>query len=246
MSRRKVPKKSTTDSGLAKAAASESAREQLNSWKGFAVVAALFLLLSQRLMTLISSYAVNIFSMDEWDFHGATLFEKHSLWEMFRWQHGPHGQGMGALLAYFAEPHFQWNSRSEAFLAGIIVILAAVCALYLKTRLFGPIGFYDVCIPLIFLNPLQHESLFGTTNFAHGPLPVLLVLLYCLAWTISSAPVRYSLVLFINFATIYTGFGLFLGIITPIALAADYWLNSERCSAPLKTRQSGPPNLVQL
>ena len=183
--------------------------------------------LAARLLALISDYAINVFFMDQWDFNDATLFQKHSLWEMFCWQNGPHRQGLGAILSYLVEPHFQWNSRSESFLVGMIVIFCTICALWLKTRLFGAIALFDICIPLILLSPLQYETLFITANLAHGPLPSLLIILYCLAWTISNIPLRYSLILLINFVTIYTGFGIFLGVITPIALIASYWINQR-------------------
>lgn len=108
--------------------------------------------LAARLLTLISRYAANVFFMDQWDFNDATLFQPHSLWEMFRWQHGPHRQGLGAVISFLIEPHFHWNSRCESFLAGAMVILAALCALWLKQRLFGALTVFDVCIPVIFLS----------------------------------------------------------------------------------------------
>src|SRR5690242_13573308 len=119
-----------------------------SNWELVAVLG-VFAALSARLFTLISGYAVNVFFMDQWDFNEATLFEKHSLWAMFRWQHGPHRQGLGALLTYWIEPHFRWSSRADAFLAGAVVVLAAALALYLKYRIFGKLGIFDVCIPLI-------------------------------------------------------------------------------------------------
>jgi hypothetical protein len=201
------------------------------SWPQTLMVLAVFAALATRLLALISQYAVNVFFMDQWDFNKATLFEPHSLWQMFRWQHGPHRQGLGAVLAYLIEPHFGWNSRSESFLVGGIVILAAACALWLKKRLFGSLTLFDVGIPLILLNTLQYETLFITSNLAHGPLPLLLVLLYCISWTVSRAWLRYSLVLLVNFLALYTGFGFFLGLITPLALALDYWLSLRHLPA---------------
>src|SRR6266403_1419066 len=201
------------------------ARKQF-SWSATLVLIFTFTL-AARLLALISDYAVNVFFMDQWEFNDATLFQKHSLWQMFCWQNGPHRQGMGALLSYLIEPLFRWNSRSESFLVGTVVIFATVCALCLKRRLFGTITLFDICIPLILLSPLQYETLFITANLAHGPLPSLMIILYCLAWTISNVPLRYSLVLLINFGTIYTGFGIFVGVITPIALIANYWMKQK-------------------
>jgi hypothetical protein len=193
-------------------------------WESIVVLAA-FAALSARLVVLISQYAVNVFFMDQWDFNEVTLFQKHSLWEMFRWQNGPHRQGLGAILSFLIDPLFHWNSRTESFLVGAIVILATGCALWLKRRLFGDFAFFDVCIPLILLTPLQYETLYITANLAHGPLPLLLVVLFCLAWTIANIYLRLSLVLLINFFAIHTGFGFFLGLITPAAIFADYCLN---------------------
>jgi hypothetical protein len=208
------------------------------------VVLASFAALSARLLALISHYAVNVFFMDQWDYNEATLFERHSWWQMFRWQHGPHRQGLGAIVAYVFDPPLHWNSRSESFLIGVIVLIATICALWLKIRLFGTIAIFDVCIPLILLTPLQYETLVITPNFAHGPLPLLLVLVFCLAWTVPNPPWRYSLILLLNFLAIHTGFGLFLGVITPVALAADYWLN--RKEHPSRAILSGISSLVSL
>jgi hypothetical protein len=166
---------------------------------------------------------VNIFFSDQWDFYSATLFEKHSLWQMFRWQHGPHRMGLGTLLSKLLEPHFQWSSRGEAFVATTIVTLAALCALYLKIRVWGPLSFADIAIPLIFFTPAQYESLWVTTDFAHGPLPLLLLVLYCLALTLEGTVTRYVLVLIVNFLGIYTGFGLLVGLITPVWLVLEYY-----------------------
>src|SRR5262245_2509253 len=191
----------------------------------FIVVFAAFAALSARLLVLISQYAVNVFFMHQLEVSEVTLFQMHSLWETFRWQNGPHRQGLGSVLSFLIDPLFQWNSRAESFLVGAIVILAAGSALWLKHRLFGNFTFFDVCIPLILLTPLQYETLYITANLAHGPLPLLLVILFCLAWPIPIIYLRLGLVLLINFYAIHTGFGFFLGLITPAAIFADYLLN---------------------
>jgi hypothetical protein len=187
------------------------------------LVAAATVLLSGRLFRLISRYAVNIFFWDEWDNKTATLFQRNSLWEMFTWQRGWHRLGMGALLEKALDPSFQWNSRSESFILGGIVAVAAVCALWLKFRLYGKFSIWDIAIPAIFFTPAQWETLYMTPIFSQGPLPFLLIVLYCLAWTCETSTVRYTLVLVINFVTIFTGFGIFLGVLTPVLLVLDFW-----------------------
>jgi len=190
----------------------------------FLVLGAYFLL-GVRFFGLISRYAVNVLFLDQWDFDDATLFQHHSIWEMFRWQHGPHRQGLGALSQWLIEPWIHWNGRYEAFGIGAIIVSAAVLALLLKVRLYGTIGYSDVIIPLLFLTPLQYETLVVTTNPAHGSLPLLLTVLYCLCWLIRTYCRRYSCVLLVNFLLIYTGFGIFIGPVTPTLLALDYYAN---------------------
>lgn len=129
----------------------------------------MFVILAGRLFRLISRYAVNLFFIDQWGINRATLFEKHSLWEMFRWQNGPHRQGAGALISYFLEPHFSWNSRTESFLIGGLIVFVAICALWLKMRLFHSIELSDVCIPLILFTPLQVGQIFVVANWAQCP-----------------------------------------------------------------------------
>ena len=196
------------------------------SWEAPLVISG-SVILAVRLFLLVSRYAVNIFYNDQWDFYDATLFQKHPLWEIFRWQYGPHRLGLGPLISKLLEPYFRWNSRGEAFLATAIVTAAAVAALYLKTRLWGRLRWFDLAIPLIFFTPAQFESLWITPDLAHGPLPVLLMVLYCLALTCEAAATRYTLALLLNFVAIYTGFGLLIGFITPLWLLLDYCSRRE-------------------
>src|SRR5262249_24186823 len=101
-------------------------------------------------------------------------------------------------------------------------------ALYLKYRLFGELRIFDLCIPLIFLTPLQYEAVLITANLTQGPLPLLLLLAYCGAWMISSPGLRYGLLLFVNCLAIHTGYCFFLGLITPMALGLDYYAARRR------------------
>jgi hypothetical protein len=187
-----------------------------------ALVAAVFAALAIRLFLLTARYSVNIFFWDQWDFDDANLFEHHPLWEVFRFQHGPHRQGLGSVLAALIEPWFQWNSRTEAFVATAIVVLLGLSMLYLKYRLFGVITWTDVVIPIIVFTPAQWESLWNTLNFAHGTLPVLLILVYCAAWTWRNQRLKYAAITALNFLTLYTGFGIFLGLLTPVLLTLKY------------------------
>src|SRR5205807_4968801 len=135
-------------------------------WRVPLLVSTACLVYAGRMFWLISRYAVNIFYVDQWDFNNATLVQRHSLWQMFRWQHGPHRQGVGALFERMVDPLFGWNSRTESFVIGGVIVVAAVCALWLKKRLYGELSVYDVVIPAILLTPALWQTLFMTQNFA--------------------------------------------------------------------------------
>jgi len=195
----------------------------LISYGPTALVATVWVLLAGRLVRLISRYAVNLFYLDEWDLKRATLFEQNSLWRMFTWQHGWHRLGLGPLIEKTFEPHFHWNGRVEPYALAAIVAAAAICSLWLKMRLNRSLSIFDIVISAIFFTPAQWETLYGIPIFSQGPVPFLLIVVYCLAWTCRKRALRYPLVLLINFVTIYTGFGLFLGVLTPVLLGLDYW-----------------------
>jgi len=188
------------------------------------VVLVAYLFLCVRFFHFISRYAVNILFDDPWSFDDATLFQPHTLWEMYRWQHGWHRQGLGALLQRLFEPAIHWNGRSEALLLGTVFVGAAVLALLLKVRLYGAVDYSDVIIPLLLLTPLQFETLVFAPNPACS-LPLPLIVIYGSCWSIRACHWRYTCVLVVNFLLIYTGFGIFMGPVTPVILALDYRAN---------------------
>src|SRR5579884_2324477 len=135
-----------------------------SSRTGQLAVAAVFIALATRLFLLVKRYAVDIFFWDQWDIHDASLYEHASAWEIFRFQHGPHRQGVGGLLSALIEPLFSWNSRTEAFVVTGIVVIAGIAILWLKYRLFGSITWVDIVIPMLVFTPAQWESDWNTVN----------------------------------------------------------------------------------
>jgi hypothetical protein len=192
-----------------------------------ALVGATFAVMGFRLFQLTAQNAVNVFYWDQWDFDDATLFEDHSLWEIFRWQHGPHRQGLGGLLSALVEPLFHWNSRTEAFLAAGLVVAAGLCGWYLKYRLFGSLSWKDVIIPMIMLTPARWDMIWMTVNLAHVILPIL-VIFYCLAWTCKNERTKFTLIVILTFLITYTGYGFFVGFLTPVLLFASYRAHTSR------------------
>ena len=178
-----------------------------------------------RLFGLINRYSVNILFWDQWAFY-TPLFKGAGLWRLFTWPHGPHRQGVGYLVIKAVAELTGWNTRAEVFAMGGILCLAL--ALLLRWRLFGRPAWTDILLPLIFLTPIQIEVYVGTPNPAHGIVPLCLLMGYGLSWTVTHRFLRYGLVLGVNFLSIFTGFGLFVGMITPMLIALDGYLAIRR------------------
>jgi hypothetical protein len=167
---------------------------------------------------------VNILFWDQWDFSDP-LFHEASLWEMFRRQWSPQRMGLGLIFTKVLAQVSGWNTRTEAFAIGGIMCFAMIFATVLKTRVSTSLCWSDVAIPLMFLTPLQYGIFVDVISPSHGPLPMLLLMLYCLAWGLSNSVLRYAIVVALNFLLIHTSFGLFVGIITPPLLAIESFRN---------------------
>ncbi len=184
-------------------------------------------LLIWRLFSFISHYSVNILFYDQLAFY-SPLFDYKNLWQVFSWQHGPHREGIGLVITAILANATHWNSKADAFAAGIILSLALLCALVLKWRLFGSITFADITIPFIFLTLFQYEALVVVPNLSYGVSPLLLIMLYCLALLLDKQIKRYLIILILNFLLIYTGFGVFMGLLTMVILLIDIYQSRHR------------------
>jgi hypothetical protein len=152
---------------------------------------------------------VNVLFWDEYDFLRA-LRVHATPWELFSWIHGPHRMGLGF---FFIGPVFalsRWDSRAEAFATGGLFLVILALTLFLKRRAVGRFSVCDACIPALVLTTAQFEAFIGTPNPAHGPIPLLLVVVAPLCWLVGSGPLRALLAAVVALAAAFTGFALFL------------------------------------
>ena len=174
-------------------------------------------LLSMRLFAFVDEYAVNVPYWDQWDFL-TPFFEGAGLWDRIRWQHGPHRQGLGAILLSVVYPLTDWNIRYECFVSACLLVLTCMVYLWTQKRLWGRWRITDLVIPLIFLSLLQSELFTGAPNPSHGPLPALLIALIAITLTIKNALLRCWVLGALSIVSTYTGFGFFNGLILPLWL----------------------------
>jgi len=189
------------------------------NWVGWIAAVALCLHSALRLFHLIDHYAVNLLFYDNFVYY-FSLAHRWNYWQRFTAPVGPHREGLGLLLSSVIAPISHWNMRAEAFAIGVILLCAMLAGLWMKKRAFGFVAWYDLIIfSCFFLTPKQWEIWSNTINSSHGVLPLLLIMLWCLSWTIQRKSFRDGSILSVNFLAIFTGFGIFLGLLTSLAFA---------------------------
>jgi hypothetical protein len=182
-------------------------------WQPGTLVIAVFVLLAARLLLYTRSFAVNLLFSDQWAVYSA-LFEEKGLLSAFRFQHGPHRQGLGGILIYLVAQLSGWDGRWDAYLVAVVLIISTILALLLKHRLTGRFDWLDAIIPILFLSLNQWETLTVVPNVSHSALPLLLVMVYAIALTVQRPTVQMTVLVVTNFLLLYTGFGIFAAFIT--------------------------------
>ncbi len=182
---------------------------------GLGATALSFLFFAVRLYALIDRHAVNVIFWDEWDYL-QPLRQGASPWTLFSWQHGPHRMGLGYLFIAAVYRLSGWDDRVEAFATGAVFVLAVPLALVLKARVVGRVTRLDCCVPALLLTTAQYELFVGAVNAAHGPIPLLLVLLSPFCWLVQQRALRALLGGTLALCAAFTGFALF--IIAPLAV----------------------------
>jgi hypothetical protein len=198
--------------------------QTINSNQKISLVLGLFVIavMSLRLFFLIKSYAVNMMFSDEWEIFGP-MFAHAGIWQIFNQQYGPHRQGMGGLIIWIVSSLSHWNSTADAYATFILVFAASFVALFIKRITFGKWTLSDLVIPVIFLTVSQFEVFIITPNEAHSAFPLLGILLFGISWLIPNRILRYVSIVITDFVTMFTGFGVFIGIVAPFLLALDVY-----------------------
>jgi hypothetical protein len=179
-----------------------------------------FLLLN--MIFFVDTYGVDLLYGDQWDYL-RPVFEGASLWELFRFQHGPHRMGVGLILDSWILQSTSWSARAEGFFAVGLMFLSSLLALGLKVRVCRSISVFDVAIALIFLYLAQYELLVLVPNLSHGPLPVLLVLSVAHVALSQNTGLRLFAYCVLDFVLVYTGFGIFAGLLIPLLILIEMY-----------------------
>ena len=186
-----------------------------------AVVLTVFAVMAMRQHKFVLRYTVNMMYWDQWSIYEPMFFEHQSWWRMFDMQWGPHRQGVGGLLIRAGATLSGWNSRWDSYEVSFTLIAAAAAALPLGVLcgIREPITL--VAIPPLFFTLRDYEMFVAASNVSHGAMPVFLIVCYCLCWFIRSSGLRLILLSVFTFCLIFTGFGLFMGLLSPLLLLIE-------------------------
>ena len=175
-----------------------------------------------RFFGVVSRYSVNLFFFDEWDEY-AGLFRGWPWWRFFLQEHGPHRQGVGVTVVVWLLRATHWDSRGQAYAIAAAIVLAMLLAIRLKVSLFGALQLSDLIIPIVFLGLGQWEVLLSAPGPSPQAFPLLLLVIYCLCWAQERTWLRYAGVVLLNSLLIFTGYGIFVSVITLSLLVLDCW-----------------------
>lgn len=180
-------------------------------------------LLVIRLLWFTHVYAVNMLFFDEWDFF-RPLFHNGSSWEAFDYQHGPHRMGIGVLISNALMKVSGWNTRLNSFAVAAAIICSACMGVIVSLKSGGRVWLSILFCGVLFLNLRQYEALIGAVNLSHGAVPELILIAICLCWWVRRVFIRSLCLGFFSWIMIFTGFGLFAGLVVPAILLTQAWV----------------------
>ncbi len=190
-----------------------------NRWFGIAALAISVFVIA-RWFYYIDKYSVNLLFSDQWGFHKVFIYDL-SLFKQFIYQHGPQRQGLGLVITGILNNMSDWNTRWISFCIGIFIFISSLVYLLIKKKLFGKINPFDSIIILITLS-LSQFGIFAINPFmSHSAIPALFTALFCLTLLVRNLMIRNILLLIINLNLVFSSFGFFMGIITPLILIIE-------------------------
>lgn len=176
---------------------------------------------SLRMLAFIQEYSVNVYFWDEWDYLDEMFFNKGYIAEFLR-IHGPHRMGLGYWVIDILAKITDWNSRANSYAVFAVYFFTNFFAWELKVKITRRAEYWDSLIPLFVLSLAYYESLVIVPNVSLNALPVLFLFLYARALLVDNVGIQVILLLILDLLATYTGFGLFVGYLTPLVIAFLY------------------------
>ena len=191
-----------------------------------AILLLLGALLAARLIGLTWLMSVNVPFSDQW----AVLrsledgFQWSDVLTAFRWQHGPHRQGLSFAFMLPAYHFSHWSVRLESLVMVAEQLLAGLLVLRLRRRLVpGPWCLWDAILLLVFWGVCTFETMTVAPNASHSIFPLLLLMLLANVWLWPLGPARLAALSVLILGLTFTGFGITAIPAVVVVLLLQVW-----------------------
>lgn len=161
--------------------------------------------LSARFILFNQLNSVNLLFFDQWELY-EQFINNPSLLDLFRFQFGPHRQGLGYIITYFLALTSHWNIKTETFAMSLIQLLTCLTFLLIKKKLFKRYQLSDIIIPISVLGIKYYESFVVVPNMSLAVLPIFFLSIASLLLTLKT-PIRFPLLGTLAFFMMFSGFG---------------------------------------
>lgn len=176
-----------------------------------AILLLLGALLAARLIGLTWLMAVDVPFSDQW----AVLrsledgFQWSDVWSAFRWQHGPHRQGMSFAVMLPAYHFSHWSVRLDSLVMVAEQLVAGLLMLRLRRQLVpGPWSLWDAILLLVVWGVCTFETMTVAPNASHSVFPLLLLMLLANVWLWPLGIARLVVLSVLILGLTFTGFGI--------------------------------------
>lgn len=199
-----------------------------------AILLVLGAVLAARLVGLTWLMSVNVPFSDQW----AVLrsledgFQWSDVWTAFRWQHGPHRQGLSFAFMLPAYHFSHWSVRFDSLVMVAEQLLAGLLVLRLRRQLVpGPWSLWDAILLLLFWGVCTFETMTVAPNASHSIFPLLLLVSLANVWLWSPGPLRVASLSLLILALTFTGFGITAIAAVVVVLLLQLWRGDGRVQA---------------
>lgn len=191
-----------------------------------AILLLLGALLAARLLGLTWLMSVNVPFSDQW----AVLrsledgFQWSDVWAAFRWQHGPHRQGLSFAFMLPAYHFSHWSVRLDSLMMVAEQLVAGLLMLRLRRQLVpGPWSLWDAILLLVFWGVCTFETMTVAPNASHSIFPLLLLMLLANVWLWPLGLARLAALSVLIMGLTFTGFGITAIPAVVVVLLLQIW-----------------------
>ena len=177
----------------------------------------------------VGNNAVDIPFWDEWDLT-EVVTEKTSISDILLYQHNDHKIGVGLLIIKILANLSGWSQIWEIKFVSFLIIISCLITLFIKKIISKRIDFFDLFIPLVFLNIFQYANISEGFQITYV-LPLFFLCVWLLALRIKNNIIKFFILTVFALLGTYSSLkGIFLPIITIVFLIFNYsqYKNSKK------------------